>query len=396
MIEAVNRQVEIPPDAEVISLEGRVIHPGFIESYWEISPEGDAGKSATNGQEKKKAIIHHWNERVHPSRSVLADMEADSGALAQLRSLGFTAAHLVSDKGLFRGQTAVIHLSTWSPEATIRQSVTQSLAFDFGRWRDRSYPNSLLGAIALLRQTLLDAQWYHKAWGIYQRYPQYNERPEVNADLAALAEAIANNTPFLCATEDELASLRAGEIATEFGIPLWVAGNGYEYRRLQALRDMDAFFIIPLSFPEAPEVATLEDELQVSLAELRHWDQAPDNPRRVHEAGIDFALTSSKLKDRTQFKHYLARAIERGFDAEQALAALTTIPAERLGLSESHGKIAEGYVANLVVTDGNYFTEDSKVEAVWIKGREYRVTPKVEEDFRGEWRLSFPVDSDRS
>lgn len=392
LVEAVGRQVNVPADAEVISLEGKSVYPGFIEAFWEVT-SGKKEQQPAPGkvQDQGQTVTRHWNNRVLPSWSVLASQDPDTSVIEALRRLGFTTAHLVPAQGIFRGRTAIAQLTGWGPSASIGGDVAQALAFEYGGWRDRQYPNSLLGAVALIRQTFLDAQWYDKAWDVYRRYPQYNESPEVNDDLAVLADAVAGNKPFIFTTDDVLATLRAGQIAAEFGIPLWVAGNGYEYRRLKELKGLGAFFIIPLDFPETPKVETLEEELQVSIGELRHWDQAPDNPQRLYKAQIPFALTTARLKDRSKFKAQLARSVERGFDPRQALAALTTIPAQRLGLSASHGKIAKGYVANLVVTDGDYFSRDSKVLAVWVGGKQYELEPEPLEDFRGEWDIAFPV-----
>ncbi|MFC1583410.1 amidohydrolase family protein [Candidatus Neomarinimicrobiota bacterium] len=390
LIEAVGRDAAVPPDAQVIPLEGKIIYPGFIESYWEIDiPEADDQGAGDPGH----SITGHWHNRVRPSRSVLTGVKPGDEELTALRKSGFTTAHAVPGKGIYRGRSAVVHLSEWGAAAPVRKDVTQTVAFEIRRGSaSADYPGGLLGTVALIRQTLLDAQWYQKAWSIYNRYPQYNESPELNDDLDVLAKTLAANQPFLFPTGNELGSLRAGSIAAEFGVPLWIAGNGYEYKRLAEIIQLGAFLIVPVNFPKTPKVATLEDELQVSTRELRHWDQAPDNPQRLREAGVEFALTSGKLKDKGQFKGNLARAVERGFNRNQALAALTTIPAQRLGLGTSHGKIAEGYVANLVVTDGDYFTRDSKVLSAWVAGEHYELEPEPVEDFRGTWTLSLPVD----
>ncbi|MEE9464516.1 MAG: amidohydrolase family protein [Candidatus Neomarinimicrobiota bacterium] len=392
LIQAVSRKVDIPPDATIIDLQGKTVYAGFIESYWEIA-SGSAGEEATPA-DTQSAITRHWNGMVNPSRTPWEDGAPSSKELDTLRGLGFTTAQVAGDGGIFRGRTGVVHLNQWGAEALVSADVVQALAFDRRPYQKREYPVSLLGTIALIRQTILDAQWYSKAWNVYRRYPQANEHPEVNADLEALAASLARNQPFMFTTDDELASLRAGEIAAEFGVPLWVAGNGYEYRRLASIKQLDAFWIVPLNFPAPPDVSTLEAELEAPLADLRHWDLAPDNPHLLHQAGVEFAISSGKLQKRDRFKGYLARAVQRGFDRERALAALTTIPARRLGLESTHGRIQEGYVANLVVTDGDYFAPNSKVLAVWIAGEQFVIEPEPVAEFRGNWELHFPVVGD--
>ena len=62
--------------------------------------------------------------------------------------------------------------------------VAQHIGFDFdrdGRDGDRGYPNSLMGSIALIRQSFLDASWYQAAQEAYRKNPATMERPETNA-----------------------------------------------------------------------------------------------------------------------------------------------------------------------------------------------------------------------
>ena len=397
LIESVGRSVRVPKDAVTIDLKGKTVYAGFIESVWETkAKEGDGGggRGGRNGggTADKKSVDEHWNARVTPAKSVLDGLELKDKDIEALNALGFTVAHVMPHAGVFRGNSALIHLAHWGPEAPIRSRVTQTMAFESSRWPDRHYPSSLLGAIALMRQTLLDASWYEKAWNIYGKNQRTNEQPEYNRDLESLAADISAQRPFLFSASDELAILRAGNIAKEFKLRLWINGNGYEYRQLAAIKALGAFLIIPVNFPEAPKVATLEEELQVSYGQLRHWDQAPDNAQRLADASVRFALTSSQLKDRKEFRANLARAVQRGLDKTKALAALTTTPASRFGLGQSHGKIAKGYVANLVVTDGDYFDKKTKVQAVWVAGKKVDVAPDPMEDFRGEWSVSLSAD----
>ena len=397
-IEAVGRRAKVPADAVTISLEGKTVYAGFIEAAWQpAAPRrrgggfGPGPSAESRDEEESEPIDLHWNSRVRPSKSVLDDLSMSEKDLQALQQLGFTVAHVISNQGLFRGRSALIHLSELGADDPIKTHVTQTMAFESGRIPNRQYPASLLGAIALIRQTILDAGWYAKAWDIYRKNSQVNEQPEINRDLEALSADLAAKKPFLFDTDDELAILRAGNIAREFSLSLWVLGNGYEYRRLQAVKSLNSFLILPLNYPEVPKVTSLEEELQVSLAALRHWDQAPDNLQRLTKAGVTYAITSSKLKDRKKFRANLARSIERGLSAKVALAALTTVPAGRVGLASTHGKIAKGFTANLVVTDGDYFDKENKVLAVWIAGDQIEFSPDPVEDVRGDWTLSFPL-----
>ena len=391
LIEAVGRSVRIPKDAVTISLSGKTVYAGFIESAYE-SKADTSGDDINASSADKKSVDEHWNLRVSPAKSVLDGLDLKETDIDSLNALGFTVAHVLPHAGVFRGNSALISLAKWGPQAPINARVTQTMAFESGSWPDRNYPSSLLGAIALIRQTMLDAGWYGQAWDIYGKNQQTNERPEYNRDLESLAKDFSAKRPFLFNTSDELAVLRAGNIAKEFDFPLWINGNGYEYRQLAAIEALGAFLIIPLNFPEAPKVANLEEELQVSYDQLRHWDQAPDNAKRLADKSVRFALTSSHLKDCKKFRANLARAVERGLSKTKALAALTTTPASRFGLGQSHGKIAKGYTANLVVTDGDYFDKSTKVQTVWVAGEKIDIAPDPMADFRGDWTVRFSSD----
>ena len=133
-----------------------------------------------------------------------------------------------------------------------------------------------------------------------------------------------------------------------------------------------------------------EDDLTVTLADLRHWDEAPANPRRLLDAGLTVAFTSHGLAEPKTLHANLARALERGLTADEALAALTTTPARLLGIADRAGTVSAGKMANLVVVEGELFTDETRVREVWIDGRHYEVKevqpPEVEP--AGTWQLT--------
>ena len=379
LIESLGKSAQVPPDAFEVDLTGKTVYAGFIESYLERSEKRptESGRRSQRGEQGKKqnTATSHWNPKVKPDYSVLENYELSKRDGEALRNLGFTAAHLVPGSGIFRGQSAHIHLSAWSSGSIISESgPSQAVGFEYGSWNDPTYPNSLLGAVALIRQTFYDADWYKEAWKIYDRFPEENNQPEEDRGLAALGDHWERKGAFLFETDEELAILRAGKIGSEFDATVWLKGNGYEYRRLAEIKALNSFVILPINFPEAPDVTAWEAALQVSNDELRHWDMAPDNAQKLLSAKIPFSLTTADLEEKSQFRENILRMVKRGFSEKDVLAALTTTPAKYLGLSNRLGTLEKGKIANLVVTEGDYFEEESRVASVWIEGVEYPVT----------------------
>ena len=183
-----------------------------------------------------------------------------------------------------------------------------------------------------------------------------------------------------------LYALRADQVAKEFGLNLAILSEGGdEYRRLDAMRELDRLFIVSVNFPDAPDVSTPEMAAGVSVQRMMHWDTAPENPGRMAQAGIPIALSSHGLSDTGDFLDNVRTAVARGLDADQALAALTTTPAEAFGLNERLGKVAAGMSANLVVTDGELFDSDTDVLETWVDGTRYEV--KTSSRRQSGWRM---------
>ena len=180
---------------------------------------------------------------------------------------------------IVKGQSALVSTgSADNARAILKSGVAQhfrlTIAFPGSR---KVYPGSPMGAVALARQTLLDSDWYGRAWAAWKRNPQL-PRPERNDALAALAPLLAGNQPAIFDASSEQFFLRADIFAREFGIPAIIRGSGREYRRLDEIRATGRAVIVPVNFPPAPNVGTVEQALDVSLQQLMHWDHAPKTP----------------------------------------------------------------------------------------------------------------------
>jgi len=387
LIEAVGASAAVPADARVWDCDSLTVYAGFIDLAMNVSPgEGDKEKDKS----KKTEDLEHDLSVVRPDM-VLADALAlkDSDREAR-RNAGFTTVRALPDRGAFRGQALILNLGDGGLGGNIlRRQAGQVMAFSTAR--GESYPNSVMGTVAVMRQTFSDAAWYASAMKTYAATPRGLERPEANAAFAALGPVVSGTEPVVFVTDDVLGLLRADEIAKEFGVRFAYVGNGEEYKRLNdVVAAAGGSIILPVNFPEAPKVGSGGAALNVKTETLRHWDHAPANPAEVHGAGVTVAFTAEGLKDPSKFREQMAKAIERGFPEDLALAGCTTVPAHMAGLDQQVGKVETGLIANLVVVDGDLFAKDTKIREVWVDGDRYEVE-KVEPpvgDPRGTWEYT--------
>ncbi len=407
VIEAAGATVSPPADARVWDLAGLTIYPGLIETYSNIGlPKtetrprgtGQAGAQQTPQQRSEPSRgPDNWNNQVNAQESAAALFVPNKDDAKKLRELGFTVALTAPTKGILRGSSALVTLGDDSPnKGIIKPQVGQHFTFEIARNFDNpSYPNSLLGAIALVRQTIIDARWYEQAQNAYRKNTAQS-KPEEDEGLAAFIKAANGSEPLIFESSDELSFLRAVNIAKEFNLKLWVRGSGHEYRRLDLIRAANVPVILPLDFPEAPKVETPEEALDVELAELQHWNAAPENPKLLQQGGVTFTLTTAELKNVSDFPARLRTAIERGLPKDVALAALTTTPAKLLGMENQIGTVAAGKMANLIVTDGDLFDEKTQILDTWVAGERYENKKRPEVDLRGKWEVTLDLGDGKS
>ena len=372
---------DAPAGARVWDLEGLTVYPGFIDAHADLGmddvPEGgDVGPT-------------HWNPQVRAWFSTTRNLQDDADRRAALRSQGFGAVLAVPKQGIFRGTASLVNLGDAGVrDRVLRPDIAQAIGFQRSFELGGSYPNSAMGTIALMEQTFMDADWYERAWDAYESSGRAFLPPETSEALAALEDAADGDQPVIFETGSEEEYLRAHSLASEFGLDAWYRGNGLEYRLIDVLRGRSDPLIVPLDFPDAPDVGHPGAALDASLADLRHWYLAPTSAGQLADAGVRFAITTDGLSSLNEFLPNLRVAVARGLEADDALAALTTTPASWLGIDRTHGTIAEGKVANLIVSEGDLFAEEATVRDVWVQGTVYGVTRPAQIDPRGSWEIA--------
>ncbi len=241
----------------------------------------------------------------------------------------------------------------------------------------QSYPSSLMGVIALLRQTYYDASWY-------KNNPPGEGK---NSSLAAWNQNQYQNLPQIFDADDKWNCLRANRIGNEFKIKYILKAGGNEYQRIKEMAATKATFILPLDFPQPMDVEDPNDARYVSLADMENWELAPSNPAAFEKTNITFCLTADGLKDAKTFFTNIRKAIDAGLSESEALNALTKNPAMAIDEYAETGSIENGKLANFIITNGPVFEEKTTILQNWIQGEKYAVKENEWDNVSAKYNL---------
>lgn len=383
-VQSIERNNRAPAGARVIDGTGYTIYPGFIDPY------SSYGINVSSEQERSDMPVYNnereggnaANDAIHSQKHWFSEFKTSSEDANKWVSQGFTSVQSANLDGIFQGQAVTVSLADKIPNDVIYQSEAKHFgSFDKGS-SQQQYPSSLMGSIALVRQTLSDANWYENSYG----KQSHNQSVEFNAALDSLTDI--ENTGIVFKVSDEKSLLRADDVFDQFKVPSVYVASGYEYARLDAVKNAGSDLILPLNFPAAPDVGDVDGHLDVDLAKLRHWERAPSNPAMLAEAGVNFALTLHDLEKADSFWPNLRKAVKHGLSEEKALAALTTIPAKIAGIGDKAGKLAQGYKADFVMVKGDLFA-DGTIQSVWLQGEENELVSRDKVDFVGNYSMKL-------
>ena len=301
--------VAIPKDAIVVDCKDKYLYPSFIDIYSDygvaapqregaVAGRGFFGQAAQLTSNTKGA--YGWNQAIKPEIDASKLFVIDDTKAKALRDLGFGTVLTHVKDGIARGTGAVVTLAKDNENlAVLKDKASAHYSLSKGS-SGQSYPSSLMGSIALLRQTYLDAQWYKNkpaTEGINFSLQAWND----NQGLPQIFEA-----------DDKWNDLRADRIGDEFGVQYIIKGGGNEYQRINEIAATKATYIISLNFPTAMDVEDPNDARFVSLSDMKHWEMAAINPGAMEKANIPFCLTLADLKDTKQFMVNLRKSIELG------------------------------------------------------------------------------------
>lgn len=375
-IEEVGAKVDQPKDLPLIDGQNHVVVPAFIELNSSLGlPEyKEAPISRDEQNTAQVSTPYYWNHSIHPELNPIESYALNPTAINDLHKMGFGLALIHTNDGIAQGYGSLVALGKDNlKNQLLKSEIAGFYSFRSGN-NSQSYPSSQMGSIALLRQSLYDAEWHEK----------YGK--ELNYSLDALNKQ--KELPCFFNVSDPYEILRVTAIDREFKRKFVIVGSGHEYELGKIYDTLKHTLVIPIDFPEAYDLKDPYVARQIPFGDLKHWELAPSNLKFLADQKTDFSITASGVKTSEMFWANLHKAFSQGYTPKDALHALTVAPAKTLGIDKEYGTLDAGKWAYFTIFEQDPFLYKTQVLEIVSKGIREVKAVTAEADIRGTYSLT--------
>jgi len=352
----VGKRIKVPEEAEVIDVTGKVVMPGLIDAHCHIGIiEEKIGWAGGDGNEMTDPATPH----MRALDAIKAN--ADEGGLEAAVKAGITTVQILPGSANVIGGTGVVVKTApkvVTDDMVIRNPSGMKIAFGenprrvYGEGQKKT-PSTRMGVAAILREWLQKTVNYMEKKERFKDDPE--KMPEVDIKLEALVPVLKGEIPLRAHAHraDDIAT--AVRIAEEFGVKMsWEhATEGHRIAEWIAEKGIPAVW--------GP-----------SLMSRPKWEMRElsfDTPKALYDAGVKFAFQTDSMGANIAYLPISAGlAVKHGLPYEEALRAITIVPAEILGVADRVGSIEKGKDADLRILDGDPLELRTRVEMVLIDG----------------------------
>jgi imidazolonepropionase-like amidohydrolase len=354
---AINESNSVPEGFVTYDREGYTVVPAFVETY------SDAGTTPAKSEyqgyypqlESAKKGDYYWNESIHPEVRAVEKINTKDTKFNELLQLGFGFVSPICQDGIVQGTAPLLCLGSENEREGILKT-DNALYFSFQKGvSQQTYPSSLMGSIALLRQAFYDLEYFKKV-------------PSAPLGKQSMQPWIAfESLPSFFKLNDKWDILRAERIAKEFNKSFVYGTSGNEYAIADQLKNENARLVVPLNFPKPFDLNDPNAVRNVSIEELKHWEMAPYNFMVLKEKGLQVALTSQGIPA-NEFWKAIRKMIALGANPNDILEALTLTPAAFLQADSLLGTLEPGKLASFGLYNHDPFQYEAELHEMWCLG----------------------------
>jgi imidazolonepropionase-like amidohydrolase len=388
LIQGVGKNLSIPSDALVIKADSMYAYAGFIDGFSRVGvikpkeePNRERLKDPGNPDPEQAGIT--------PQNDVRTSLNPADKSLEDLRAIGFTTAQVVPYGRMLPGSGAIIQLGGNSANDLVL--IGNSAFYSELTGAQRMYPSTVIGVMAKYRELYRQASLAKGYESLYASNRAGLERPVSDKILEAFYPVIDKRVPVLFRAEKFLDAQRVLTLQSDLGFSLMLGDVKEGWDMINKIKAANAKVFLTLDLPEEIKAEKKDESKKEDKPKKPESEEHAALEKRKAEfialytgqaaafqrAGVTFGFStqSAKAKD---IQANLRRMIAAGLTEDQALAALTTTPAQLLGIADRVGSVDNGKIANLVISDKPYFSEKAKVRYVFVDGVMYKYDAKEE------------------
>ncbi|MCC6670017.1 MAG: amidohydrolase family protein [Planctomycetes bacterium] len=346
----------VPEGAKVIDCTGKVITPGLV----------DAGANVAIQPRDR----NEQGDEVTPQARIVDAMDPLARSLERVLRQGVTTVQVnPGTRNVIGGTGAVLRTHAASAAEMVLKDKSQlrivlgaepsqgNMAIRGGNPDSIYYrrPTTRMGVVWTIRKAFYDAQAYREKRTIPANGAPM---PELDAGMEVLLEALDRKLTVRSTARAEQDIRTALRLAEEFGYETVLDESAEVWRVIDLVAGAKAKVLFNL-----PSAARARDGAAADGAEVRL-----NTLELLAKAKVPFAIQGSGAG--LPLIQEAAFAVRQGLDAETALAAITKVPAEVLGVADRVGTLAPGRDADVVVWSGDPFDPATRIESVFVQGRQ--------------------------
>jgi imidazolonepropionase-like amidohydrolase len=342
-IVSVGKGAAAPAGAETVNAKGMIITPGLVDALTSVGVvEVDLEDSTRDDHQASGDLLRagfRAADGYNPASTVIG----------VTRAAGLTSVGVIPTGGLVAGQSAWADLDG----ATAAESIAASPLALHVHLGAGAAGDGHATAILRVREAFDDARFFQKNRAAYDRNQTRRFAPS-RLDLEALAGALDGKLPVVFHVDRAADILAALGVAREFKLRPVIAGGAEAWK---VARELAAAKVPVIVYP---------------LQQLSSFDAIgarEDNAARLFAAGVPVALSTGDTHNARKLRQVAGNAVRGGLPHDAAIAAVTRVPAEALGMGARYGTLAPGKVANLVVWSGDPLEIATRVVDVVIRGK---------------------------
>lgn len=340
--------VEVPPGAEVIDAEGKVVTPGLIDSHSHLAVFGEPSVWATaDGNETSDPNTAQVRgiDSLNPQDPAIPDVVA-GGVTCVYTGPG--SANIIGGTGFamkLRGRTAEEMLIAGTE--AMKMALGENPKRVYGDMQ-KKYPKTRMANAAVLRESLLKAKNY------LEKIKKGNS-VERDLKLEALGKVVAGEMKARIHAHRADDIMTAIRVLEEFGVDYIVE------------HCTEGFMIADIL--GAKRIRATVGPLLMGRGKMEIINTTLKNPGILAKAGVKVAIQCDTSSGTKWLALHAGLAVREGMCPREALRAITINAAEILGIADKVGSLESGKDADVVIWSGHPFHTTTVAEKVFIDGK---------------------------